>query len=276
MAVVIVGDVDVGRAEALVRRHFGRIPAPASRAPLPRQRLGSGFAVVYTRDTMSRYPTVTFSFVHPWKPVTTESAYRKDLSTVIYANMITYRGLSIFLNPATCVRYATKFIERFHSRDLQTSNYGAFALPPFGFEDAIAAVARETHRMREHGFEASEFDSVKAASQRGYDRTTDDRAPRPSAARAEDLVSAFADGEPALGLPAQIELGRRLTPGITLEQVNAMNREMTTPNYLVVTMASPRQPVPVPSPARVREILDREWSAPIAPGRPPIQLCNSR
>jgi zinc protease len=274
LAVIAAGDVDPRRSVALIRRHFSTIPSrrmPRDSAPiLP---AGDSLVVAYKVEPRQRYSGATIDFVFPHHPIRTEADYRVDHATVIHDNMLVYRYLPEWMTDTSCVQMGTPRIEQFHLRGLSAFSYDARSRRPSAIELAISSLGRETRRLRDSGFTRAEFDSVKAAYQRGYAIIHAGAAADSSFRLAEELVGISMGSEP-LGLEAEYETARRVIPGITLELLNEMARSMTSAPYRVLTIVVGDGGSPVvPSPREARELFEHEWSAPGPPGPRPMKNC---
>jgi zinc protease len=274
LAVIAVGSTDPRRAAAMIRRHFNAIPRRRARSE-PRTTLprADSLVVAYTTQPNRSRSGASIDFVFPRALIRTEADYRADHATVILDNMLVYRYMPEWMADSACVQMGQPTIYPYHIRSLSSFSYWAMSRRPGGIELAIRSLARETRRLRDSGFTSAEFDSVKAAYQRGYANADAGARADSSYQIAEGLVDIALGGEP-LGMQSQYTVSRRVIPGISLELLNDMARAVTTAPYRVLTVMIANDNPAVPSPQLAREIFEREWNAPGPPGPRPMKNCS--
>jgi zinc protease len=94
MAVVVVGDIDEAKAEALVKKHFAHIANPANPRPrnipsLPPYK--SNNAIVVTDKEATNYSLSVYYSAQPSTPSTTLGAYKEDIIRQLFAGLINRR-----------------------------------------------------------------------------------------------------------------------------------------------------------------------------------------
>src|SRR4029077_11501138 len=93
-------------------------------------------------------------------------------------------------------------------------------------DDAAAALALETRRAREFGFNASELDRSRKSLMAAYERIYSERDKSESGSFAQELLNLFLQNEPAPGIEYEYRLVSQLLPTITNEDVSAMTRTL--------------------------------------------------
>jgi zinc protease len=225
MAVVVVGDIEPARAEALVKAHFAHIknPAPARARPyarIPARQATEALVVTDQEatgnDVLVRYP------VQPVVEAGTIRAYRDDLVQALFAAMLNQRLQALSQLPEPPFMGASSSLGKLTPR---YRSYNASAtLGPRGAEVALTALVEENERARRYGFGAAELERVKKGLMRNYEQAWNERAKSDSATYAAEYIRNFLQQETIPGIDTEYRYVRRLVPGITLDEVNAYAR----------------------------------------------------
>ena len=104
-----------------------------------------------------------------------------------------------------------------------------------------AALAIETRRAREYGFNASELDRAKKSLMAAYEQIYTERDKSESGSFAQELLNLFLQNEPAPGIEYQYRLVKQMLPAITLDEVSAMARSLMSDDGRVVLVTSPQK-----------------------------------
>ena len=258
MSVVAVGDFDVREMEAMIRERFGRIPAPA--APRVRRVAGvPGHAETLTSiETDKEYPSkqVALVWLRPRESTRTIGDFRRELVAAFYDGMMNQR----FQELAERADGPFAFAGSGRGEIVRTSDaYQLVAgVKGSGFIQAAEALLGEAERVRRFGFTATELQRRKTDYVRTLEQRLAERDKTESAAWAGSYVGAALRREPLVGVAQEVQLGQRLSPTITLEEVNAVARSTFTEENRVVLVAAPDQPdVRVPAAAEMLATFER-------------------
>ena len=242
MAVVAVGDFDVGEIERRIRTHFGRIPRPASARPrtvFPVPDHDSTLIAVAT-DREETSSVVSVLYKHPAREQASLAAYRLRLVERLYNGMLNRR-----LGELVQTQADPPFVGAFSGRGSFVRSKEIYSLGAVvkdgGIERGLEALLTEAERVDEHGFTQSELDRQKQDVMRGMERAYAERDKTESDAYADEYVRAFLEGEPAPGIAYEYELYRRLLPGITLEEINRVGRDWITDRNRVILVSAPEK-----------------------------------
>jgi zinc protease len=240
MAVIAVGDFDVERVEELIRTHFESIPAAVS--PRPRllfevpDHVDPLFAIA--SDAEATQTVVSVLYKHPLSPRGTHGDYRRSLVEQLYSQMLNERlfELTQRADPPYLGAFSGKggFVR---SKDV----YSLAALVATGaVEQGLTAVLTEAERVAQHGFTPTELERAQREMIRGMERAYAERDKTNSGAYVAEYVRVFLTGEPMSGIAYEYELAQRYVPAVTLEDVNALARQLITDENRVVTVSAPQ------------------------------------
>ena len=257
MAVVAVGDFDVGKIEQQIRSHFGDVPAkPNGRA---REKYGvpdqDSTLVAIATDKEAEYTTVSVYFKMPRRQSSTVGGYRDDLTESLFSQMLNDRLDEIRQKPDA------PFIGAGGGKSSFLGDRDAFTLTAFvpegGVLKGLDAVLAEAIRVQKHGFTATELDRAKQNLLRSYERAYAERDKRESAPLAAEYTRAFLIDEAFPGIEYEYGLAQRLVPGIALAEVDQLASEwLTDKNRVIAVNAPEKEGVSVPTPGQLLAVFD--------------------
>ncbi|WP_288380938.1 pitrilysin family protein [uncultured Massilia sp.] len=225
MAVVVVGDIEPGQAEKLVKSHFAHLknPKPArprAYAEIPARQATQALVVTDQEATgnavLIRYP------VQPVQEAGTIRAYRDDLVQSLFSAMLNQRLQELAQLPEPPFMGASSSLGKLTPR--YRSYNASAALGPRGAEVALSALVEENERARRYGFGAAELERMKKNLMRSYEQAWNERAKSDSGTYAAEYIRNFLQQEAIPGIDTEYRYVKELVPGITLEEMNAYAR----------------------------------------------------
>lgn len=225
MAVVVVGDIDPGQAEKLVRSHFAHLKNPQPSRPrayaeIPARQSTQALVVTDQEATgnavLIRYP------VQKVEEAGTVRAYRDDLVQSLFAAMLNQRLQELSQLPEPPFMGASSSLGKLTPR--YRSYNASAALGPRGAEAALSALVEENERARRYGFGAAELERMKKNLMRTYEQAWNERAKSDSGTYAAEYIRNFLQQEAIPGIDTEYRYVKELVPGITLDEVNAYAR----------------------------------------------------
>lgn len=222
MAVVVVGDIEVVAAKALVESHFAALKNPDNERPrtypnIP-VRAGSEAVVVTDKEAtnnamMIRYP------VQVAPTVTTLGDYRQAMVERLFGAMLGHRMQELtqqanppFLGGGSGVGRLVPGYRSFQSVAL---------LGRQGSGPAVDAVVQENEKARQFGFGEAELERSKKALLRNLENAHAEREKTDSARYAGEYLRNFLERETIPGIDNELAYTRELLPTIGLADVNA-------------------------------------------------------
>jgi zinc protease len=270
MAVVAVGDFDPSAMEALLRRHFGALPAlpPATRqayaVPLHEET-----RYVAVSDSEAQGSSVTVVYKRPGSLVRTAPEYRGSVVRSLAYSMVNARFAEIVRRPDAPFLRASSGESRL-GRDVDTLTMSA-RVADGSIERGLEALAQEFARLRQHGFGEAELERAKKDLLAAYERAYNERDKAQTGGLASELVRHVLDGEPAPGIARELELVRTFLPGIATSEVSALVRTLITDDRRVVIATFPeKNGVRATTEAGLREALRAGATASVEPWRDEI------
>lgn len=257
MAVVAVGDFDRARVEALIKQHFGGIPAAKQSRERPSFPVPDHAEPLVSIATDPEATGTSVEIYHklPSRGQATEAEFRAGLVDYLYGAMLNFRLAEL------TQQAAPPFINAGGGRGGMIRTKDVFSIgasvPETGIMPGLEALLTESERVERHGFADSELEREKTSLLRYYELAFAERDKTESSSYASEYVRSFLQAEPAPGIEAEYELMKRLLPGIVRAEVEAAGRAwQSDSNTVIVIQAPEKQGVVTPTPAQVLALVD--------------------
>ena len=266
MAVVVVGDVDVDKAERWVRERMSEVKAadPGPTRPVYEIPKHAETLVSVATDPEARVSGVSLLYKHPKLPEGGVGDYRRSLVETLFHSMLNSR-LAEMARRADAPFLGASSSSGELGRTTETEVLGA-VVPDGSIATGLAALITEAERVRRHGFAAAELDRTKRELLAQYERAGQERDKSESSSYAREYASNFLTGEPSPGIGVELALVRQFLPTITLDEVrDVIQRNIHDDSRVVLAVAPAKQGVAVPTEAEVRSVLSSATQAAITP-----------
>ncbi|MCB5272177.1 MAG: insulinase family protein [Candidatus Cloacimonetes bacterium] len=234
-SVVVIGDLEVEAARALVERHFGDIPAREN--PRPREIFEvpshpAARAVVAT-DPEYPYSTISASWDREATTYQTVGDFYRDLHEQLFFNMLNARFEELIQdeNPPFSMAYGNSgsMLKGLNSTEL-TAYTGEGRN-----REALRSLLTEAERVRQHGFTASELDRAKLRLMRGLEKAMESSSTRESGQIVWGIFSSLISGSVIMSAEQDLMLASQMIQAISLEAVNGVIDELITPENLTIS-----------------------------------------
>jgi zinc protease len=267
MAVIVVGDLDPAKAEAMVTKHFSGLTNPATQrkreyADVPPYAASQAMIVTDKEATGYRvainYPAIKKS------PSVTVRDYRNDLIQQMFVSMLNERLQELTQKENPPFIYAGADFDSY-ARGYESFN--AMAAAGTGdIQKALNVLAEEIERVKRFGFTAAELQRAKKTVIAQYERTYNDRTKTESADYVDEYLNNFLVQEPIPGIEKEFEYVKAMLPTITLEEVNAVSKPIKDQKNLFVYLSGPeKETEKLPSDKELLAIIDAKANADLKP-----------
>lgn len=241
MAVVAVGDFDVGAIVEMIGRHFGSLENPEGAPPRPTHPVPTDHPprVAIATDEEAQMTRVGVLYKQPPQGYKRVGDFRRALVQRLYAEMLNSR-----LDELT-LQAEPPFLMAISARGGFVRAMDAYQLMAIVEDDKLElgmeTLLTEAERVARHGFAASELERAKVEVLRGYERQFAERDNLESRAIAGRLVTAFLEGRAYPDVEMQAGLAQMLLPGVTVEETNALVSQWMTEEGRVVLVDAPEK-----------------------------------
>jgi zinc protease len=240
MAVIVVGDIELAEAEALIKKHFEKLknaskPKTRTLTELPKRKVSEGF-VATDKEATNHMVSIYYPSVKA-KEETTVGDYRQLILRQLFSSMMSQRmqELTQQANPPFLFGGNTigGFVRGYEG-------YQSYAyLTKEGPEPAINALVQEGLRIKQFGFTAAELDRTKKMVMKGMERAFNERDKTESANFVDEYVGNFLEKETIPGIENEFNYYKQFIDGITLDEVNSYGSQnipaSTEPKLVLLT-----------------------------------------
>jgi zinc protease len=265
MAVVAVGDFDSAATEALVKTHFGSIPASSSPRTRPVYDVPDHAGTIYAINTDKEMTNTSVEIDNLMKSREQGSVevYRQKTVDRLFSGLLNARFAEIAQKPDAPFMMASVGRGSFLARTKDEAALSALVKDD-GIERGLDALVAEANRVAQFGFTQTELDRQKRAVLSNYERLAAEKLNRVSASRADEYIRNFLQGETLPTADDEFALHQRFLPTVTLEEVNRIAREWFTANNRLVVVTAPDKPgVVVPDQAKLTAVLTAAAGKPL-------------
>ncbi|TDX00715.1 M16 family metallopeptidase [Dinghuibacter silviterrae] len=267
MAVVVVGDVDPDKAEALIKQHFAGLTNPSPELPriyadVPARNQSEGL-VVTDKEATNYNVELLYSFQKK-QPVVTLSNYRNDMLKELFRIMIGQRLAELtqkenppFLNASAGFTDIVRQYEAF---------YGSALVGKDGVDRSGNALIQEIDRVRQFGFTDAELTRGKKSLLNSMEQAYQERDKTESGDLVDEYIQNFLEQEPVPGIANEYRYYNELMPGITAAEVSALTGELKeNPHYLVLLTGPDKGNFPLPSSDSLLAMADHASAMTVQP-----------
>ena len=267
MTLLIIGDIDPAYAETQIRTRFAALqgPAEARAAVEPVLSAQPGLRIKVLSDP--ELPEVSFSLLQlveerAWR---TLQDYRPFLIDLLATRMLNARLQEIERDPDSEFQFARV---SFESPGIGGASIGSIDawLNEERIMPGITSVMTELHRVRTHGFTASELQRAQRNLLADVQDRYEARATRTHRQIEGAVQGHLGTGFPLMDIAFEFDLTKHYLPSIALAETNAVvERFLDVDNRLVFLTAPDKTELALPHPDDLRATLEQVTSLTLAP-----------
>ncbi|MDR0421576.1 MAG: insulinase family protein [Proteiniphilum sp.] len=244
--IIIVGDLDVDEMEQKVKDLFSPVQLDAERAkreyyPVPDNKEP---IVAIATDREARNTQILLFYKHdaiPDELKSTQGGYITQYLLNAASAMINQRFSEMIQKPDAPFTSAYAYDDDY----FVARTKGAWSVVAGCAEDkielALAAMVRETERVKRHGFTASEYEVARTNILKGYEDSFNNRDKQRNSSYSEEYVRAFTEGEPIPGIEYEYQFMQAMAPNIPVEAVNQTVRLLIGSENIVIAITGPEK-----------------------------------
>lgn len=244
--IIVVGDFDMDEMEQKVKELFSPIKLDNERAireyyPVPDNKEP---IVAIASDKEARNTQITIYYKHDAMPDELQNTQMGYITKYILnsaSSMINQRLSEITQKPNAPFTSAYSYDGDYFvakTKDAWTVVAGS---AEDKIEEALAAIVRETERVKRHGFTSSEYDVVRTNILKGYENSYNNRDKQRNSSYSQEYVRAFTDGEPIPGIEFEYQFIQAVAPNIPVEAINQTIQQLIGDENIVITVTGPEK-----------------------------------
>jgi zinc protease len=223
MAVIVVGDITVEKAEALIKRHFTGLVNPETikerkYAAVPPYATSDALVVTDKEATSYQVSVQYPAFIK--QDLVTDADYKNQEIRSLFSTIFNQRlqELTQKENPPYLYAYG--------SFGSYARGYDAFSLTAGSGTNnpttALTALMTEVERAKRFGFTQAELDRAKKSYLNRMEKSYNDRDKTESSSLIDELLQNFLEKEAMPGIEVEFDLTKKIIPTITLDNINAV------------------------------------------------------
>ena len=244
--IIVVGDVNVDEMEQKIKDLFSPIQLSTDRAereyfPVPDNKES---IVALATDVEARNTSIMMFYKHdpmPDEMKNTQAGYLTQYILNAAASMMNQRFAEMIQKPNAPFTSAYAYDSDYFvakTKDAWTVVAGS---AEDKIKEALAAMVRETERVKQYGFSASEYEIARTNIMKGYEDAYNNRDKQRNSAYSQEYVRAFTDGEPFPGIEFEYQFMQAVTPNIPVEAINQTIKQLIGDENIVISVTGPRK-----------------------------------
>lgn len=245
-AIIIVGDINVDKVEAAVRKIFADIPAPANPAPRPAFEVPDNDMPLISIATDKEASNTILSIFYkhdkmPQDMYGTIAGLVKDYIQSVAAAMMNER-FSEMVQKANPPFVAAEAADGDFMISKTKGAWSVAALVKDNEVDsAMNALVTETERVKQFGFTHSEYDRARINVLKLYESIYNDRDKQRNSSFTNEYVRHFTEGGYIPGIEAEYALISQIAQAVPVEQVNKYIQDMIGDTNIVISLTGPEK-----------------------------------
>lgn len=244
--IIVVGDFDPDRMEQKVKALFSPIllekerterewyPVPDNKEPL----------VATATDKEARSTQLMLFYKHdplPEELKNTQMGYVSNYLLHAASSMMNQRFQEITQKPDAPFTMAYAYDGDY----FVAKTKDAWTVVAQSAEDkidaALAAMIRETERVKKYGFTASEYEVARTNILKNLENAYNNRDKQRNSSYSQEYVRAFTDGEPIPGIAFEYQFMQSFAPTIPVEAINQTLQQLITDENIVIAVTGPEK-----------------------------------
>ena len=244
--IIVVGDFDAEELEQKVIELFSPIPLEEERAERVYYPVSDNEEpiVAIATDKEARNTQIMVFYKHdpiPQELRNTQAGYLSEYILSAASSMMNLRFAEITQKPDAPFTSAYAYDGDYFvakTKDAWTVIAGS---AEDKIDDALAAVVRETERVRQHGFTAAEYEVARTNIINRYEEAYNNRDKQRNSSYSQEYVRAFTDGEPFPGIEFEYQFIQSIAPQIPVEAVNQTLLQLLGDDNIVIAVTGPEK-----------------------------------
>jgi zinc protease len=253
-ALIVVGDINVAQVEAMIKDKFSDLKKPETARPRTEYKIPLLNKNQYIAVTDKEFPyTVAQIFIkHPESQLKNTSDMRDATVRSLYNQMIGARFSELMKQANPPFLQGGSNIGGFLA-GLNVASTQVVAKPG-ELEAGLKAALSETERVKLFGFTQTELDRAKQSYLTSMEAAFKEKDKTSSDNYVREYVRLFLDEEASPGIEFEYNFAKEVTPGIILDEVNALAKKyLVDANRDVLIMAPEKDAASLPSEATVNQ-----------------------
>ncbi len=257
--IIIVGDIDPDKVEEKVKALFSKIEMPEDAAereyfPVPDN---DETIVSIASDPEATRTNLMIFYKHeplPDEIKQSQTGFVINYVMNVASSMISDRFDEITQKPNSPFLGAYAYDDDYFVAKTKDAWTVVGVSADDKIKDALAAMIRETERMKKFGFTESEYERARENTLKSYENAYNNRDKQQNSVYSQEYVNSFINNEPFPGIEYEYNMIKMIAPNIPVEGINQTIASLIQDNNMVISISGPdKEGLVYPS---EQEILD--------------------
>ena len=244
--IIVVGDFDADNMETKVKELFGKIPArdkSAIREYFPVPDNDVPIVSIATDPEATRTQLMVF---YKHEPIPDEIKLSQAGLVVNYiksaaAAMVNERFQEMIQKPNAPFTSAYAYDDEYFVAKTKDAWTVVGSSADDKINEAIAAMVRETERVKRFGFTASEYERARTNILKQYENGYNNRDKERNSRYSQEYVSSFINSEPIPGIEYEYNMMNAIAPNIPVEAINQSVAQFIDDKNMVISVSGPEK-----------------------------------
>ena len=242
--IIIVGDIDVDKVEEKVKALFSKIEMPADAAervyfPVPDN---EETIVSIATDKEATRTSLMLFYKHeplPDEIKLSQAGFVLNYIKNVTSSMMNDRFQEITQKPNSPFLGAYAYDGSFFVAKTKDAWTVSSASADDKVKEALAAMVRETERMKRFGFTASEYERARENTLKNYENAYNNRDKQLNSVYCQEYVNSFTNNEPFPGIDFEYNMIKMVAPNIPVEAINQTVAQLIQDRNMVISVSGP-------------------------------------
>ncbi len=240
MAVIVVGDIEPGKAEELIKKYFSGLVNPPNERPrtyTPVPPYQKSESKVVTDKEATNYLLIVNYSSEKTHPSLTLADYKEDLTKEIFSTLLNERLRELTQKENPPFIYAGVDFDSY-ARGYESFN-GSIRTGDKDATIGLKAFEEELERVKKYGFTKAELDRAKSDMLTQMENAYNERNKTESANYTEEYIRNFLTQEPIPGIEKENSYYKKLLPQVSLEDVNNVGKKLQQNSNQFIALTGP-------------------------------------
>ena len=261
--IIIVGDIDPDKVEEKVKALFSKIEMPedaAKREYFPVPDNDETIISIATDPEATRTNLMVF-YKHdpiPDEIKLSQAGFVINYIKNVASSMLNDRFDEITQKPNSPFLGAYAYDGDYFVAKTKDAWTVAGASADDKVKDALAAMIRETERMKKFGFTESEYERARENTLKSYENAYNNRDKQQNSVYSQEYVNSFTNNEPFPGIEYEYNMIKMIAPNIPVEAINQTVAQLIQDDNMVISISGPdKEELVYPSEQEILDVVEQ-------------------
>ena len=269
--IIIVGDIDPDKVEEKVKTLFSTIEMPEDAAKREYFPVPDNEETIVSIATDSEATRTNLMVFYKHDPIPDEIKLSQAGFVINYiknvaSSMISDRFQEITQKPNAPFLGAYAYDGDYFVAKTKDAWTVAGASADDKVKEALAAMIRETERMKKFGFTESEYERARENTIKSYENAYNNRDKQLNSVYSQEYVSSFTNSEPFPGIDYEYNMIKMVAPNIPVEAINQTVAQLIQDKNMVISISGPeKEGLVYPTEQEILEVVNEVKAEEIEP-----------